>query len=137
MLLMILLPKLVCLDLTFFNNSTKCWNVFTGHKVLRLPVAHCELNPIELAWAQVKEHVRIHNQKFTLKEVEKLVHEGISLVTPIRWKKIIEHTRNKVEDHYWDKDGLYELMIEDFIINVGNSSEESPSSSELSSSGED
>ena len=121
----------------FFNNSTECWNVLTGHEVLRLPVAHCELNPIELAWAQVKEHVRIHNQKFTLKEVEKLVYEGISLVTPIRWKKIIEHTRNKLEDHYWDKDGLYELMIEDFIINVGNTSEESSSSSELSSSGED
>ena len=121
----------------FFNNSTECWNVLTGHEVLRLPVAHCELNPIELAWAQVKEHVRLHNQKFTLKEVEKLVYEGISLVTPIRWKKIIEHTRNKVEDHYWDKDGLYELMIEDFIINVGNTSEESSSSSELSSSEED
>ncbi len=25
-----------------------------GHRVLRLPVAHCELNPIELAWASVK-----------------------------------------------------------------------------------
>ena len=52
-------------------------------------------------------------------------------------EKIIEHTRKKVEDHYWDKDGLYELMIEDFVINVGNSSEESSCSSEYSSSEED
>ena len=27
------------------------------HTVLRLPVAHCELNPIELAWASVKGYV--------------------------------------------------------------------------------
>ena len=82
--------------------------------VLRLPIAHCELNPIESAWAQVMEHVRSHNQKFTLKEVEKLV-------TPMTWKKIIQHARNKVEDHYWDKDGgLYKLMIEAFIIAVAN-----------------
>lgn len=25
-----------------------------GQDVLRLPIAHCELNPIELVWAQVK-----------------------------------------------------------------------------------
>ena len=81
--------------------------------------------------------MRRRNQKFTLKEVERLVHEGISLVTPMKWKKIIQHTRNKVEDHYWDKDGLYELMIEAFIIDVGNSSEESSSSEEFSSSEED
>ena len=28
-----------------------------GHTVLRLPVAHCELNPIELAWASVKAYI--------------------------------------------------------------------------------
>lgn len=27
-------------------------------KVLRLPPYHCELNPIELAWANVKDHVK-------------------------------------------------------------------------------
>jgi transposase len=27
-----------------------------GHEVLRLPAYHCELNPIELIWAQVKGH---------------------------------------------------------------------------------
>ena len=28
-----------------------------GHEVLRTPVRHCELNPIELIWAQVKGFV--------------------------------------------------------------------------------
>ena len=29
-----------------------------GPEVVHLPVAHCELNLIELAWANVKEYVR-------------------------------------------------------------------------------
>jgi len=32
-----------------------------GHAVLRLPVAHCELNPIKLVWASVKGYVTKHN----------------------------------------------------------------------------
>ena len=31
---------------------------FTGHEVVRLPVAHCELNPIEMAWKQLKDYVK-------------------------------------------------------------------------------
>ena len=37
-----------------------------GHEVVRLPVAHCELNPIELAWAVVKDYCRKNNQLFTI-----------------------------------------------------------------------
>ena len=58
------------------------FNTCIGHEVVRLPVAHCELNPIELAWAQVKAYVRDHNRQFTLTEVERLVHEGFQVVTP-------------------------------------------------------
>ena len=42
-------------------------------RVLRLPVAHPELNHIELAWSVVKDYVTKHNKKFTLKEIEELV----------------------------------------------------------------
>lgn len=44
---------------------------------------------------------------------------------------------NKVEDQYRDKNGLYELMTEDFVIDVGNRSEQSSSCSELLSSEDD
>ena len=33
-------------------------------KVLRLPVAHSELNPIELIWAQIKRYVAANNTTF-------------------------------------------------------------------------
>ena len=29
-----------------------------GHEVVRLPPYHCELNPIELAWSQVKQYIK-------------------------------------------------------------------------------
>lgn len=32
--------------------------------MVRLPVAHCELNPIEMAWSQVKGHVKENNKKY-------------------------------------------------------------------------
>ena len=33
-----------------------------GHCVLRLSIAHCELNPIELIWAQVKGYAAKNNK---------------------------------------------------------------------------
>jgi transposase len=44
-----------------------------GHEVLRTPVRHCELNPIELIWSQVKGFVAENNTTFRLKDVKELV----------------------------------------------------------------
>jgi hypothetical protein len=41
-----------------------------GHEVLRTPVRHCELNLIELIWAQVKGFVAKNNTTFRLKDVK-------------------------------------------------------------------
>ena len=51
----------------------------SDHVVLRLPPYHCELNPIELVWSQVKGYVKENNKKFTLTEVKRLVHEGFNI----------------------------------------------------------
>ena len=37
-----------------------------GHEVVHLPPYHCELNPIEMAWSQVKHYRKTHNREFTL-----------------------------------------------------------------------
>ena len=89
-----------------------------GHEVIRLPVAHCELNPIELAWAHVKEHVRTKNKQYTMAEIEQLTPAGISAVTPDLWKKYVEHVRI-IEDKYFEQDGLIEDVVEDCLEQFG------------------
>ena len=106
----------------------------TGHEVVRLPVAHCTLNPIELAWAQVKGHIKANTQIFNLREVEQLAWKGFDVVTPDRWKSLIEHVKIHFEDHYWSNDGLYEELVDEFIIRVGGESDESDDSDQSDSS---
>lgn len=93
--------------------------------VLRLPPYHCNLNPIELIWAQVKGFVAAHNKHFQLKDVKNLVEQGIRSVTPDSWKKCISHVIEKEENTMWNVDNNGEETIENFIINLGESSESS------------
>ena len=52
-----------------------------GHTVLHLSIAHCELNPIELAWALVKGYIAKHNKDFNLKQIERLTPAGFEHTT--------------------------------------------------------
>ena len=40
-------------------------------------MAHCTLNPIEMAWAQVKGHIKANAKHFNLAETEQLAWEGL------------------------------------------------------------
>ena len=53
-----------------------------GHEVVRLPPYHCELNPIEMAWSQVKQFAKKNNTTFTIPGLQALVHEAFAEVTP-------------------------------------------------------
>ena len=46
------------------NNIVQILQIVIGHEVVRQPVAHCELNPIEMVWSQVKGHVKDNNKKY-------------------------------------------------------------------------
>lgn len=61
---------------------------------------------IEMAWAQVKGHIKENTCVFNLQEVERLVWEGFEVVTQERWADLVKHVRDKVEDQYWAVDGL-------------------------------
>ena len=47
-----------------------------GDTVLRLPVAHCELNPIELAWASVKEYIHSQTKQRLQPERDRTTNTG-------------------------------------------------------------
>lgn len=89
-----------------------------GKRVLRLPPYHCELNPIELIWAQVKNWVARNNTTFKLPDVKNLFVEAIGTVTPDNWLNAINHVK-KVEQKMWEMDEVIDLQVEPLII-TGN-----------------
>ena len=96
-----------------------------GHEVVRLPPYHCELNPIELAWSQVKHYIKNNSKLFTLTAVKELTYGGIDQVeVMMEWKKLIEHVQSKFEDKYCLEDGLYEESVDEFIISAGGSDDD-------------
>ena len=84
-----------------------------GHTVLRLPIAHCELNPIELAWASVKGYVAKHNKDFNLKEVQRLIPDGFKHTTTDMRRNFCRHVVD-VENRYIEisEDAMEEMRIE-------------------------
>ncbi|GFQ77269.1 DDE_3 domain-containing protein [Trichonephila clavata] len=68
-----------------------------GHKILRLPSYHCELNPIEMIWSQVKGYVSRGNKSFKLNKVKELVIKGIKNVSTQNWMNCINHVIKKRE----------------------------------------
>ena len=106
-----------------------------GHEVVHLPVAHCTLNPIEMAWSRVKGHIKDNNCAFTLTEVERLAWEGFEVVTPDVWADLVKHVRDKVEDHFWAVDGLAELYsVREFTIRIQRWPEDDPNEESSSES---
>uniref|UniRef100_A0A6P7FUW3 Uncharacterized protein LOC114332964 n=1 Tax=Diabrotica virgifera virgifera TaxID=50390 RepID=A0A6P7FUW3_DIAVI len=104
-----------------------------GVKVLRLPPYHCELNPIELIWAQVKGEVARNNKTYKLNEVKELLTQAILHVTPEKWAKCIGNIV-KEEHRMWELDIHMEVLIEPIIITPGeDDSDSSTASSDLDS----
>ena len=73
-----------------------------GHKVLRTPPYHPELQPIETCWGVVKNHVA-RNCDFTVKNLIKQLDCGFGKVTKKTCSKIISKIRG-VEDEFWVSD---------------------------------
>ena len=88
-----------------------------GHEILRLPPYHCDLNPIELIWGDVKGIVGRENSSFKLKDVEKLVNEALDGITQVKWEKCVRKVIEEIEEGYRKKDNLRE-PIQPVIINL-------------------
>lgn len=93
-----------------------------GFTVLRLPPYHCELNPIEMVWAQVKGYVKSRNTTFKVKDVEELTKESIVNVTSEQWKNYCEHVI-KEEAKMWELEGIMDEVVDRVIIELGDESD--------------
>ncbi|CAK9822948.1 hypothetical protein ANTRET_LOCUS5679 [Anthophora retusa] len=116
-------------DVYAVNEIAKRKNV----TILRLPPYHCELNPIEMIWAQVKNYVAARNSTFKFCDMVRLFTEAINVVTPENWKKCIDHVITDFEEKFWQLDGIIESAIEPFIINLNDSDDSSVSNTSCES----
>ena len=95
-----------------------------GHCTLRLPPYHCNLNPIELVWGDIKQHIGIENSTFKLKDVQDMVMHEFDRITPDKWAKCVNHVIEKEEKRYWEKDGM-QPDIEPVVIELDSSGDDS------------
>lgn len=99
-----------------------------GVEVLRLPPYHCELNPIELVWADVKGYVARKNTTFKMADVKKLLQEALNNISAEKWQNCISHVK-KEETKLGTLDNNVDKTVDSFIINVtGETSSESSNS---------
>lgn len=78
-----------------------------GHKVVRTPPYHPELQPIELCWGVVKNEVA-RNCNFTMKNLELQLENAFKKVTAETCLKIIKKIRT-IEDQFWEEDEKIEV----------------------------
>ncbi|KAF8789729.1 Retrovirus-related Pol polyprotein type-1 like protein [Argiope bruennichi] len=97
-----------------------------GRVVLRLPAYHCDLNPIELIWADIKRYVRERNATadMSLQRLENLASEAITNIGNMRWEKHCKHIEH-IEKKYWETDSIVEEVVENisFYINTDSDTE--------------
>ncbi|CAF4085892.1 unnamed protein product [Rotaria sp. Silwood2] len=82
--------------------------------ILRLPVKHCMLNAIELAWAGLKNYVRDKNVNFSFNDVRNLAYQWMTSLSATTAMGYINETR-KIEDMFKKSDRFTE-EIEDQLI---------------------
>lgn len=94
-------------------------------EVLRLPPYHCNLNPIELVWAQVKAFVAANNTTFNFEYVKDLLLDGIQNITAEIWNSCIQHVIVKEENVMWDADNLCDSLCDEntFKFNLADLSD--------------
>ncbi|CAG4940862.1 unnamed protein product [Colias eurytheme] len=71
-----------------------------GHTVVRLPPYHCDLNPIELIWAQAKR--KIASQNVGAKNIKELALDAFNSITREDWKNCCDHVK-KIEMEYYNR----------------------------------
>ena len=73
-----------------------------GHRILRTPQYHPELQPIETCWGVVKNHMADHCD-FTTQNFHEQLPIALSKVKPSTCKKLIAQVV-KQEEKYWAED---------------------------------
>ena len=85
---------------------------------------HCEYNPTEMIWSQIKGYVASHNVKWTsLINMRQLVLEAFSSISPQYCQKVCDHVKH-LEEVTIQAEMAMVPIVEQMIVKVGDSSNE-------------
>ncbi|CAF4197206.1 unnamed protein product [Rotaria sordida] len=115
-----LCSKAELLELALANRPVKRYKIDQvaiqyNVEIIRLPIKHCCLNPIELCWANLKDYVRKNNTHFRITDVHQLAAEFIAGYDGDASAKAIEHAR-KIENQFRVADRFVEEYVEPNLI---------------------
>ncbi|XP_076635454.1 uncharacterized protein LOC143348747 [Colletes latitarsis] len=107
-----------------------------GHNTLRLPPYNCDLNPIELVWAEMKRNLRERNVSILTKDqLETYTAEALNGITATFWNNCCKHVE-KLKNEYWEKDGLLKDVVEAMGLVTLDEESDAESESSISSNNE-
>jgi len=86
-------------------------------EIIRLPVRHCILNPIELAWAGLKGYIRNNNTRFRLNDVHDLALDYLAAVDEELATSFFDHALQH-EEIFKAADKYVEEEIESLLQNL-------------------
>ncbi|CAF1019173.1 unnamed protein product [Rotaria sp. Silwood1] len=74
-------------------------------EILRLPIKHCMLNPIEIAWVCMKNYIRDQNTSFKVQDIRELAANWLAACDESTSTGFFEKTKEyettfKLADHY-------------------------------------
>lgn len=82
-----------------------------------------ELNPMELAWAQIERQIRQQNiSSVTLERLQSLTQHAIESITPTEWNNLCHHAE-EIERQYWDTDASMQLATQDLAVDLEDTDE--------------
>lgn len=85
-----------------------------GHRIVRLSPYHCQYNPIELIWAQVKGYVARKNT-FKIADLKPLAQEAINSITKENWTSAVAHAE-KLQADDARRDVVIDKYVDSFIV---------------------
>ncbi|XP_066953386.1 uncharacterized protein [Macrobrachium rosenbergii] len=100
------------------NNTIREWS----HEIVRLPLAHPELNAIEQVWGHMKRYVRSSLQRFTRADLQARLEEERFSVTGDVWAGSVRRSRS-FEASYRSTDNMHD-SIDPVIISLDSDTDD-------------